>query len=43
MFEYTTTEVVRFAHTDGQVYAITFYHLQDGRGWVHDFLPSVFK
>ena len=27
-------------HSDGREYAITFFHLADGRGWIHDFSPA---
>jgi hypothetical protein len=34
------TATVQHAHSDGNSYAITFYQLADGRGWIHDFSPA---
>ena len=34
---FTETATVQHDHSDGNSYAITFYRLADGRGWVHDF------
>ena len=34
---FTETAMVQHVHSDGNSYAITFYGLADGRGWVHDF------
>ena len=34
---FTKTATVQHDHSDGKSYAITFYRLADGRGWVHDF------
>jgi len=37
---FTETATVQHDHSDGNSYAITFYRLADGRGWVHDFHPN---
>jgi len=37
---FTETATVLHDHSDGNSYAITFYRLADGRGWVHDFNPD---
>jgi hypothetical protein len=34
---FSETATVQHDHSDGKSYAITFYRLADGRGWVHDF------
>jgi hypothetical protein len=34
---YTSSSMLDYTHTDGNVYSITFYRLADGRGWIHDF------
>ena len=38
---FSETATVQHAHSDGNSYAITFYRLAEGRGWVHDFDPAV--
>jgi len=37
---FTEMATVQHDHSDGKSYAITFYRLADGRGWVHDFNPN---
>ena len=40
LMAFTETATVQHDHSDGNSYAITFYKLADGRGWVHDFHPD---